>query len=115
VVSCCCCRCCCSVAAGPPGQPVVEGVSPHTVSLSWTKPTDTGNGKIQGYIVEKKPKGGDWQEAMADLVNDTQCTVPSLKEGEEYQFRVRAVNEAGPGEPSSATSPVVAEKPAGRS
>jgi hypothetical protein len=102
-----------SVPAGPPGQPVVEGVTPHSVSLSWSKPTDTGNGKIQGYIVEVKPKGGDWTEATTEPVRDTQFTVPHLKEGEEYQFRVKAVNEAGPGEPSSATGPVIAEKPAG--
>lgn len=91
----------------------MDAITPNSATLSWTKPTDDGNGKIKGYIVEVKPKNGDWQEATIDPVKDTQFTVPHLKEGEEYQFRVKAVNEAGPGTPSSPTGPVIAEKPAG--
>jgi predicted RNA-binding protein with TRAM domain len=91
----------------------VEEVTPTSVKLAWTKPTDTGNGKIQGYVVEVKPKNGDWAEATLEPVVGTEFTVPNLKEGEEYQFRVKAVNEAGPGTPSTPTGPVVAEKPAG--
>lgn len=64
-------------------------------------------------MVEVKPKGGDWTEAATVPANQTEANVPHLKEGEEYQFRVRAVNEAGPGTPSTATGPVVAEKQPG--
>ena len=74
---------------------------------------DTGNGKIHGYIVEVKPADGDWMEVPGMPVKENEFTVPNLKEGKEYQFRVKAVNEAGPGSPSSATGPVVAEKPKG--
>jgi len=99
---------------GPPGQPVVDSVSPNAIALHWDKPRDTGNGKIQGYIVEMKPTaGGDWKEVNLDPVREPEMVVPHLKEGQEYQFRVKAVNEAGPGAPSAATGPVVAEKPAG--
>ena len=98
---------------GPPGQPVVDSVSPNSFALHWDKPRDTGNGKLQGYIVEMKPTGGDWKEVNVDPVREPEMVVPHLKEGQEYQFRVKAVNEAGPGAPSTATWPVVAEKPAG--
>ena len=90
-----------AVAAGPPGTPHVDKITPNSATLSWTKPTDTGGGKIKGYIVEMKPKDGDWTEATPFPVNENEFTVPNLKEGQEYQFRVKAVNEAGPGTPSA--------------
>ena len=90
-------------------------MTPNSVALSWDKPTNDGGGKILGYIVEAKPKGGDWAPATPGglPVKDTEFVVPNLKEGEEYQFRVKAVNAAGPGQPSGATGPVVAEKARG--
>ena len=99
--------------AGPPGQPKVDIVTPNSVSLSWEKPFNDGGGKIEGYIVEMKPKGGDWADVTPFPVKGTDCTVPNLKEGQEYEFRVRAVNAAGPGEPSPSTGPVIAQKQKG--
>lgn len=64
-----------------------------------------------GYRVEKKTPYGDW-EAVSDtpLLGET-ATVPDLREGEEYQFRVAAVTDAGVGDFSLATAPIKAEKP----
>ena len=101
-----------SVPAGPPSKPNIDSVSPNAIKISWEKPTDDGGGEIEGYVVEVKPKDGDWSEAFPFEVKETEATVPNLKEGQEYQFRVRAVNAAGPGEPSLPTNPVVAERPA---
>lgn len=40
---------------------------------------------------------------------ECKARVPDLKEGNTYQFRVRAVNKAGPGEPGDATEPHIAK------
>ena len=64
-----------TVAAGPPGQPVAEEITPNSVTLAWEKPRDDGNGKIKGYIVEVKPKGGDWEEVTPTPVKETTCKV----------------------------------------
>ena len=37
----------------------------------------------------------------------TEAFVPDLEEGEEYEFRVVPVNEAGYGEPSDSTKPLL--------
>lgn len=56
--------------------------------------------------MEKKDKYGGWDKACEVPANTTKCSVPDLIEGETYEFRVRAVNAAGPGLPSDATHPV---------
>lgn len=49
-----------------------------------------------------------WVKA-AEVVGDVNSgIVPGLTEGNQYEFRVRAVNKAGPGEPSEPTLPHVA-------
>lgn len=39
----------------------------------------------------------------------TTATVPDLTEGHAYEFRVRAVNKAGPGDESDSVGPIVAK------
>ena len=103
-----------SVEAGPPSQPEVTDITKDSVSLAWEKPKDDGGGHIKGYVVEVKPEDGDWSEATPVPIKDTKCTIPRLKEGKKYQFRVKAVNELGPGQASKPTSPVVVETQPGK-
>ena len=61
----------------------------------------------QGYEVQKLPvKGhGDWTPVNTKPISGTTFTVPNLVEGSEFEFRVVAINDAGPGKPSKSTGP----------
>ncbi|XP_025833492.1 twitchin isoform X4 [Agrilus planipennis] len=95
---------------GKPGTPEIVDWGPNHVNLKWTAPKSTGGAPITGYVIEKKEKfSTTWDEIHSTDTPDTEATVPGLKEGNTYQFRVRAVNKAGPGEPSDATGQHVAK------
>lgn len=79
------------------------------IDLAWTPPLNDGGSPITGYLVEKKDKYGQWEKALEVPANQCKATVPDLTEGEAYEFRVSAINAAGPGEPSDATAPIVAK------
>ena len=57
-------------------------------------------------MVEKLDDNGEWTPVKQ--TTEPEAFIP-MKEGEEAQFRVRAVNEEGEGEPSRPTPPVIAE------
>ena len=53
--------------------------------------------------------GKDWETGKEIVGDITSATIEGLKEGTQYEFRIRAVNKAGPGEPSDATKPIIAK------
>lgn len=91
-----------------PGQPEVTGYTPNTCSLVWEPPSNTGGKPITGYYVEKRERGGEWLKVHNYPTPNTSFTVQDLREGGRYEFRVVAVNEAGPGKPSKPTEPITA-------
>ncbi|XP_074660014.1 twitchin-like [Tubulanus polymorphus] len=94
------------------GSPVVEDVTEDSVTLAWEPPRKDGGAPITGYVVEKRKKGDkNWTKAIPGDCPGTGCTVKGLKEGEEYEFRVAAVNKAGPGDFSEITEPVKCRAP----
>ena len=67
---------------------------------------------LAGYQIEKCPvkKGraadaDNWMPVNSSPVSGNTFTVPNLTEGSEWEFRVVAVNDAGPGKPSKTTGP----------
>lgn len=59
--------------------------------------------------MEKRERGGEWIKVNNYPTPNTSFTVQDLREGSRYEFRVIAVNEAGPGKPSKPTEPITAE------
>jgi predicted phage tail protein len=90
-----------------PGQPKVLDWDKDHVDIEWTPPKKDGGAPITGYIIEKKPRFGNWEKACEVSNFKPEARIPNLKEGEEYEFRVIAVNKGGPGEPSEPSAAVV--------
>uniref|UniRef100_A0A3Q3GG52 Titin n=1 Tax=Labrus bergylta TaxID=56723 RepID=A0A3Q3GG52_9LABR len=95
-----------SEAPLPPGKIVLVDVTRHTVTLSWEKPDYDGGSKITNYIVEMQPKGDDKWTTCSE-VKALEATVDGLATGEEYSFRVFAVNDKGRSDAKPLANPVV--------
>ncbi|XP_076356741.1 twitchin-like [Tachypleus tridentatus] len=92
---------------GQPGKPEPTDWDKDHVDLKWSPPESDGGSPVTCYIIEKKGKFGDWEKALEVPASRTKTTVPDLTQGQPVEFRVRAVNKAGPGTPSEASMAVV--------
>lgn len=96
-----------------PGKPqsvdLIDWDKDHA-DLKWEAPENDGGDLITSYILEYKEKfSNDWVTSKEVDGQTRAATVDGLKEGQQYEFRVRAVNRAGPGEPSDKTKSIIAK------
>uniref|UniRef100_A0A452HGU6 Titin n=1 Tax=Gopherus agassizii TaxID=38772 RepID=A0A452HGU6_9SAUR len=96
---------------GPPEGPIqVTGITSEKCSLSWNPPLYDGGSDISHYIVEKRETSRlAWTVVASDVVA-TMLKVTKLLEGNEYIFRIMAVNKYGVGEPLESV-PVLMKNP----
>lgn len=100
----------CTDEPDAPGAPEAEDWDKDHIDLVWTKPDNDGGAPITGYVIEKKEKFSlNFIVAGETFDDKTSYTVRNLTEEQEYLFRVKAVNKAGPSQPSDASKPVVAK------
>lgn len=79
-----------------------------SITLSWKPPQSDGGSPIRGYYVEKKRKDGtEFEIANRQICKDLFLTLDNLSERHMYDFRVKAVNDIGDGEPSLTLSAVI--------
>lgn len=87
--------------SAPPGLPELEDWDEHHVKLKWEPPIRDGGSPITSYVVEIMDKdSGEFVKAMETEGPICKGVVKKLEEGQQYKFRVRAVNKAGPSDPS---------------
>ncbi|XP_068426243.1 myomesin-3 [Clinocottus analis] len=100
---------------GGPASPLavqVSDVNKNYVFLTWQPPSADGASPVEGYYVERYDvREGEWVRCNVHIQKMCYYPVFGLKEGTLYQFRVRAVNQAGAGRPSKATEPVLTADP----
>ncbi len=91
-------------APDAPDTPEIAEYNSTFIKLKWEKPKrDVGNA-ISGYNVEMREKGSNnWLPCNTYPTKGTEYTATGLREDQIYEFRVAAVNGAGPGTPSKPT------------
>lgn len=101
------------VATAEPSSPKrldVLDTTDNSVSLGWLKSEHDGGSRIQCYVIEARPKGGDKWVVVGSTKSLT-FIVEKLNKGDEYDFRVKAKNEAGYSKPKKTLAPVLVKEP----
>uniref|UniRef100_A0A8C9EUZ0 Titin n=4 Tax=Neognathae TaxID=8825 RepID=A0A8C9EUZ0_PAVCR len=94
----------------PPKRLDIVDTTKSSVVLAWLKPDHDGGSRVTGYLLEMKQKGSDkW--IPAGQTKQLTFTVEGLVENTEYEFRVKAKNDAGYSEPREAFSSVIIKEP----
>lgn len=98
----------------PEGPIKVSDVHGTGCKLRWKRPKDDGGTPIEYYQVEKlDPNTGLWVPAGRSTGPEPSVELKNLTPGNEYQFRVRAVNAEGESDPLNAEEAVLAKDPFG--
>ena len=74
---------------------------------------DTGGRPISHYVVEKKDKKSGVWSPVSRFCRSPSLDVTGLDDGEQYEFRVAAVNDLGQSEPLVTDKPITAKHPFG--
>lgn len=99
---------------GPPDPPEVTKIGKEEMTVVWAPPENDGGKSITGYILERKEKRAvRWVPVTKSPIPERRMKVTNLIPNHEYQFRVKAENEVGLGDPSKPSRPVVAKDPIG--
>lgn len=96
----------------PEGPLKVSDVHKEGCTLKWNPPLDDGGVPLEHYVVEKMDtETGRW--IPIGRTKEPNMVVENLVPGQEYKFRVSAVNAEGESEPLETEHGIVAKNPFG--
>lgn len=96
---------------GKPGKPELVDSDKDHIKIKWSPPISNGGSQIIGYDVERRDRAtGRWVKLNKEPSRTLDYYDDRVQEGHQYEYRVSAVNAAGPGKPSD-TSNVFIAKP----
>ncbi|XP_031706004.1 myomesin-1 isoform X2 [Anarrhichthys ocellatus] len=96
---------------GPPHDLQVREVRSDSLVLLWKPPVYQGRDPVNGFYIDIKEAEAPeqaWRGVNNKAAEKMFIKIKDLKEGETFVFRVRAQNQAGVGQTSAVTEPVVA-------
>lgn len=90
----------------------INDIHKEGCTLKWNPPLDDGGAPLDHYLVEKMDtETGRWLPAAK--VKDPKAEIANLVPGQEYKFRVSAVNNEGVSEPLDCEHAIIAKNPFG--
>ena len=90
--------------ADSPRNTKLSDVTRNSVKISWAEPMSDGGSPIIGYVIEARTAYNPrWMKITRTPIKGTEFVYTDPLEGDEYEFRVVAVNEAGYSKPSNTT------------
>jgi len=94
------------VKPGKPTDVTATQSSKATISVSWKAPTDEGESPISGYQIEKIDGTSSVWTILTTNTGSTSTSYNDfmITKDTNYMYRIRAVNDKGPGQPSDYTS-----------
>lgn len=99
-----------------PEAPEVTKIAKEEMTVQWSEPERDGGKPIIGYLLEKREEHAvRWSPVNKDPVPTTRFTVTGLLPLHDYQYRVKAVNEIGIGNPSKPSRAITAKDAVGMS
>lgn len=90
----------------------VAEVNRHSITLEWQPPRNDGGTPVLSYVVERRPGHSSRFVRVANVL-DTWYRDTGIYGDSDYEYRVIAENETGPGQPCKPVGPVVAKDPFG--
>ena len=100
----------------PPAKLDVIAKTDSSITLQWEMPRNDGGSPLTEYLLEMRDKKGksDWTQVQILPVITTSFRVTKLNENNYYNFRIKAGNTVGHGEPKALEKAVRPQKQNGK-